>query len=808
MSEAIIGYCFKCKEKRQILEPQAEWAANGAPGVRGTCEHCGGVVYKAMRVPAHDQLPKPEVITRSRKKASASKKGKKTSSKGKSKKESKAKSTAVAAASPRRIGKLVVVESPAKARTIGRYLGKGYVVKSSVGHVRDLLKSRLSVDVDNNFSPDYRVPNNKRDVVKELKEAAAKAKEIYLATDPDREGEAIAWHVLESAEMDPARTRRVEFNEITKPAIEKAFEHPRDIDMDRVDAQQARRILDRLVGYKLSPLLWRKIHGRLSAGRVQSVAVRLVVDREREIQQFVVEEYWTLDALLSQEKYAEEKERPSFKAKLLKLKGEDPVLKQEADVLPHLEALEKAHWVMGEVRLGKRTRRPAAPFTTSTLQQEASRRLSFNTDKTMRIAQQLYEGIDLEGSDGSVGLITYMRTDSVTVSKEAQAEARTYIGKRFGPQYVPVKPPEYKTKAKAAQEAHEAVRPTAVMREPKRIKEHLSRDQYRLYMLIWDRFVASQMSPARYDTVSADIWAGEQKVVAEKRPYLFRATGSTLEFAGFLALYEETRPEDRPDDGENKVPSDLKQHENIDLLRLLPEQHFTQPPPRYSEATLVKDLEENGIGRPSTYASIISTIQQRGYVDREDRRLVPTETGQIVNDLLVEYFPDIVSVDFTARLEDELDKIAEGTPWVPVISSFYGQFVEKLEIADESIPKIDVQREQELVGRDCPLCGQPLVYREGRYGRFIGCSTFPKCRHTEQIVIVVADCPHGGEIVERRTKRGRIFYGCSRYPDCEWRSWYKPVTGVDGSCDGVIVQVSEGKTECITCGLKEKAPAP
>lgn len=807
MSEAIIGYCFKCKDKRQILEPQAEWAANGAPGVRGTCEHCGGVVYKAMRVPAHEHLPKPEVIKRSRKKASNHKKGKKSGSKGKSKKEGKAAATAVAAAGPRRIGKLVVVESPAKARTIGRYLGKGYVVKSSVGHVRDLLKSRLSVDVDNNFSPDYRVPNNKRDVVKELKEAAAKAKEIYLATDPDREGEAIAWHVLESAEMDPARTRRVEFHEITKPAIEKAFEHPRDIDMDRVDAQQARRILDRLVGYKLSPLLWRKIHGRLSAGRVQSVAVRLVVDREREIQQFVTEEYWTLEALLSQGKYAQEKERPSFKAKLLKLKGEDPVLKQEADVLPHLDALEKADWVMGEVRLGKRTRRPAAPFTTSTLQQEASRRLSFNTDKTMRIAQQLYEGIDLEGSDGSVGLITYMRTDSVTVSKEAQTEARTYIGKRFGPQYVPVKPPEYKTKAKAAQEAHEAVRPTAVMREPKRIKEHLSRDQYRLYMLIWDRFVASQMSPARYDTVSADVWAGEQKVAAEKRPYLFRATGSTLEFAGFLALYEETRPEDRPDDGENKVPSDLKQNEPIDLLRLLPEQHFTQPPPRYSEATLVKDLEENGIGRPSTYASIISTIQQRGYVDREDRRLVPTETGQIVNDLLVEYFPDIVSVDFTARLEDELDKIAEGTPWVPVISSFYGQFAEKLEIADESIPKIDVQREQELVGRDCPLCGHPLVYREGRYGRFIGCSTFPKCRHTEQIVIVVADCPHGGEIVERRTKRGRIFYGCSRYPECEWRSWYKPVTAVDGACDGVIVQVSEGKTECITCGLKEKAPA-
>lgn len=785
--EKVIGYCFKCREKHEVLQPKAEWAANGSPGTRGTCANCGGTIYKAGYTPAHDNLPKPEIkVTRKKKKKPAKKK----SSRSKSK--------------TRRSGKLVVVESPAKARTIGRYLGKGYNVKSSVGHVRDLLKSRLSVDVENDFDPEYRVPNEKRDVVKELKAAAAKAKEIYLATDPDREGEAIAWHVLESAEMDPKITQRVVFHEITKPAIEKAFLEPRGIDMDRVNAQQARRILDRLVGYKLSPLLWRKVRGRLSAGRVQSVAVRLVVEREREIKEFVSEEYWTLGAELSREQYRDEKERPFFQARLHKLNGEDPVLQSEEDVQPHLVALEKGIWEIGEVRIGKRTRRPAAPFTTSTMQQEASRRLSFNTSKTMRIAQQLYEGIDLGGEEGAIGLITYMRTDSVTVSKEAETEARTYVGKRFGATYVPVKPPQYKTKSKTAQEAHEAVRPTSVLRVPKQIKEHLSRDQYRLYKLIWDRFVASQMAPARYDTVSVDIHAGDEKVAVQKRPYLFRATGSVMTFAGFLALYEESRPEDRPDDDQNQVPSDLKEGELLDLLRLLPEQHFTQPPPRYSEATLVKGMEEHGIGRPSTYASIISTIQNRGYVDRVDRRLQPTETGQVVNDLLVEYFPNILSVDFTARLEDELDKIAEGEPWVPVIGSFYGQFSENLQVADESIPKLDLKAEVEPVGRACPLCGNDLVYREGRYGRFIGCSNFPKCRHTEQLLIKVGvTCPNGGEMVERRTRRGRVFYGCSRYPDCEFSSWKKPVPDPNNSCHGLVVQLNENETDCVACGLKE-----
>ncbi|MCP4423754.1 MAG: type I DNA topoisomerase [Chloroflexi bacterium] len=789
--EQLIGYCFKCKEKRPLQGPKAEWAANGTPGTRGQCPVCSGTIYKAGRTPAHENLPKPEIKPRPRKQTAKKKRAKKKTKRA-----------------PRRYGKLVIVESPAKAKTIGRYLGRGYTVKSSVGHVRDLLKSRLSVDVENEFQPEYRVPNDKRKVVKELAAAAAKAKEIYLATDLDREGEAIAWHVLESAEMDPARTKRVVFQEITKPAIQAAFENPREIDMDQVDAQQARRILDRLVGYKLSPLLWRKVRGRLSAGRVQSVAVRLVVEREREIDNFTPEEYWTLDAELSQQKYADEQARSFFIAKFHKFKGKKPDLGCESDVQPHLAALEKATWTIGGVRLGTRTRRPAAPFTTSTMQQEASRKLNFGTSKTMRIAQQLYEGVDV-GEAEAVGLITYMRTDSVTISKEAQAVTRSYIRDEFGADYVPKKPPVYKTKAKAAQEAHEAVRPTSVHRTPKRIKSHLSRDQYRLYQLIWERFVASQMASAVYDTVSADIWAGDGAVATEKRPYLFRSTGSTLRFAGFLALYEETKPADRPDDlGGNPVPSDLQEGEFVDLLRLLPEQHFTQPPPRYSEATLVKTMEEQGIGRPSTYAATLSTIQRRGYVEREKRRLAPTETGLIVNDLLVEHFPNVLSPDFTARMEDELDEIAQGKEeWVPVIGSFYERFSKNLEAADAAIPKIDLKREVEPVGRECPKCGEPLLYREGRFGRFVGCSNFPKCRHTEQILVKVGvACPNdGGDLIEKRTRKGRIFYGCANYPECDWTSWKRPLPQPCPHCKGLLIQRNNTTAECTQCG--ERIPS-
>ncbi|MFO7682084.1 MAG: type I DNA topoisomerase [Chloroflexota bacterium] len=802
----IEGYCLKCKEKRDMNSPQAEWAANGSPATRGACPVCGTTMYKRGHTAAHDNLPKPEIQPRAKTKKAAPKK--KAAPAKKKTMASKKSAPASSESAARRSGKLVVVESPAKARTIGRYLGKGYTVKSSVGHVRDLLKSRLSVDVENDFAPEYRVPNDKRKVVKDLTEAAAKAKEIYLATDPDREGEAIAWHVLEAANMDPARTKRVVFQEITKPAVTAAFEHPRDIDMDRVDAQQARRILDRLVGYKLSPLLWRKVRGRLSAGRVQSVAVRLVVERERLIENFVPVEYWTLKAELSQQKYGRLAERPFFAARFHKFKGDDPVLNSEAHMQPHLAALEKAAWTLGEVRIGTRTRKPAAPFTTSTMQQEASRKLGFGTSKTMSVAQQLYEGVDLGGPDGATGLITYMRTDSVTVSAEAQKEAQEFIIKNYGREYAPPEPPVYKTRSKSAQEAHEAVRPTSVMRTPQSVKGDLKRDQYRLYALIWDRFVASQMESAVYDTVSADIWAGEASVAAVKRPYLFRATGSSLRFSGFLALYEETKPSDEPDEnGNGDIPSDLTTGEPVDLLRLLPEQHFTQPPPRFSEASLVRELEENGIGRPSTYASIISTVQARGYVDREDKRLVPTETGQVVNDLLVEYFPDIMSADFTARMEDELDRIAEGEmAWTPVIAGFYNAFEKDLEKADDAIPKIDLKKEVEPVGRDCPLCGSQLLYREGRYGRFVGCSNFPQCRYTEQILNKIGVlCPlDHGELVEKRTKRGRVFYGCANYPECDWTSWKRPLAEPACSrCGGLLVQVNNHTAECTKCGERQ-----
>jgi DNA topoisomerase-1 len=792
MSEVTMqGYCFKCKEKRPIDSPAAEWAANGTPGTRGKCPVCGGTIYKAGYTPAHEGLPKPEVTAKPKRRKKGDESG-----------------------GPRK-GKLVVVESPAKAKTIGRYLGKDYVVKPSLGHVRDLLKSRLSVDVEQNYEPEYRVPKEKRAIVKELKQAAAKADQIFLATDPDREGEAIAWHVLEAAEMDPARTQRVVFQEITKPAILAAFENPRDIDMQRVEAQQARRVLDRLVGYNLSPLLWRKVRGRLSAGRVQSVALRLVVEREREIEAFQSVEYWSIDAELSQVIHRDGGkkngvERPFFVAHLHKINGGEPELGSEEQVRPHVEALERADYQVGEVKLGERLRRPAAPFTTSTLQQDASRRLGMGTSKTMRVAQDLYEGIDIGNGEGNIGLITYMRTDSVTVSTLAQEQARDFILGRYGADYLPEKPPVYKTKSKTAQEAHEAIRPTDVNRTPAVMKQYLNRDQYRVYRLVWERFVASQMMPAVYDTVAAEIWAGDSALAVKDRPYLFRASGSTLRFPGFLAAYEgDDAPEEENGDanGLTAVPSSLRKGEALDLLRLLPEQHFTQPPPRYSEATLVKALEENGVGRPSTYAMIISTIQARGYVEIDQRRLRPTEIGMIVSDMLVEYFPDVLSVDFTARMEDELDEIAEGKPWVPVIDDFYRHFSVELGVADEAIPKLDLKREPELVGRDCPLSGHPLVFRDGRFGRFIGCSDFPRCRYTEQVLKKVdVICPNcGGDLIEKRTRKGRVFYGCSNYPECDWTNWKRPVALPCPVCSGVMVQENKSTLKCTKCEHTESA---
>ena len=697
-----------------------------------------------------------------------------------------------------KVGKLVIVESPAKARSVGQFLGKGYSVRASKGHVRDLLVSQISVDVKNAFEPKYRVMNDKRDVVKDLKIAAQSADEIFLATDPDREGEAIAWHLLHAADIDPKKTKRVVFHEITKPAIQEAFDHPRDIDMSLVNAQQARRILDRLVGYNITELLWSKVRNRLSAGRVQSIAVRLIVDREREVEAFVAREYWTLDAELKKQ---DNKAARPFLARLVKIGNDDVDFTQKSDVLPHLTILEKSSFGVVDVKRGERVRKPMAPYTTSTLQQEASRRLGFSAKRTMAVAQQLYEGIDV-GPEGSVGLITYMRTDSMHVSPQAQAEARDFIRDRYGKEFMPSRAPQYKTTAKGAQEAHEAIRPTGVSREPDRVRKMLSNDQYKLYNLVWQRFVASQMSNAVYNTLRVDIDAGPEP---KNRPYHFRVSGSTVKFLGFLVLYEEARDEDialDADDG--RILPELSVDEALNLIRLLPEQHFTQPPPRYTEASLVRALEEFGIGRPSTYAPTVAVIQDREYVAKLDKRLIPTETGRIVNDMLVQNFPDVMDYQFTARMEGELDEVAEGKiEWQPMLGEFYWPFEKRLQLARKAIP--DMQQQEE-VGRDCPLCGKPLVIRYGRFGKFIGCSDYPECKHTEPLLERMGiPCPtchtaHGGELVVRRTRRGRTFYGCSRYPDCDFTSWKKPAPQPCPNCGGLLVEQSRNRVQCIACG--------
>jgi DNA topoisomerase-1 len=686
----------------------------------------------------------------------------------------------------------VIVESPAKARTVGRFLGKDYTVRASVGHVRDLLRSQLSVDVENDFEPKYRVPNEKRPVVKELKQLAKTAEEIYLATDPDREGEAIAWHLMESAEIDPKITRRVVFHEITEPAVADAFAHPRSINMDLVDAQQARRVLDRLVGYNLSPLLWRKVRGRLSAGRVQSVALRLAVEREREIQAFVPEEYWTIAA-----EFLPEGGKDSFIARLVKVDAQDPVLGKEEEVQPLLADMEKAAYVITKIKRGERKRNPAAPYTTSTLQQEASRRLGYTAKRTMALAQQLYEGIDI-GEGGAVGLITYMRTDSTNVAETAQKEAREFIEQRYGGGFLPPAPPVYKTKSRGAQEAHEAIRPTSVVRQPEALKEFLGRDQFRLYQLIWQRFVASQMTAAIYDTLSVEVTGR-----ASAHEYLLRASGSTVRFLGYLIVYEEAKDEDRPVDEEEeeaRIPANLEEGQAQRLVRLIPEQHFTQPPPRYTEASLVRTLEENGIGRPSTYAPILSTLQQRGYVVRDGKRLTPTETGILVNDLIFDHFPDIVDIGFTARMEEDLDKIADGEQsWVNTIREFYTPFAKLVEEAEEKMP--EMKTGPEPIGRACPNCGHDLVTRWGRYGKFISCSNFPECRYTEAwLEKIGVRCPKdGGEIVERKTRKGRMFYGCANYPNCDFTSWKLPLPTPCPECGGLLVMADKRNAQCIQC---------
>jgi DNA topoisomerase-1 len=760
-----------------MVDPTPTFTGSGTPATRGTCAVCGTRLFRMGRTPAHDGLTPPEVVRRPRK----------------------------AAASKRKGGKLVIVESPAKARTVGRFLGKGYSVRASVGHVRDLLRSRLSVDVDNDFAPEYRVPKEKREVVKSLKVEVARAEEIFLATDPDREGEAIAWHLLEATGIEPDRARRVVFHEITASAIAEAFRHPRGIDMHLVDAQQARRVLDRLVGYNLSPLLWEKVRGRLSAGRVQSVALRLVVDREREIRNFVPREYWTIDG-----EFLQPEKPPAFRARLARVDGEPPVLDSQAAVEPVVADVRAAAWRVASVRRGSRVRRPNAPFTTSTLQQDASRRLSFTARKTMAIAQQLYEGVELGGGE-AVGLITYMRTDSTQVSSQAQAEAREYLRKRFAAAFVPAEPPTYRTRARGAQEAHEAIRPTSVERTPESLAGSLSSDQLRLYTLVWKRFLASQMAPAEYDTLTVEV-----EGTSPSHRYLFRLAASQLRFSGFLEVYEDTPSENGEGDADGTAEEklaqlpDLAEGDELNLLDVFPEQHFTQPPPRYSEASLVRALEENGIGRPSTYAPILGTLQERGYVQRVSKRLVPTEIGETVNDLIVDHFPEIVDLGFTARMEEELDEIAEGDrPWVEVIREFYGPFAAQVVRATESMP--EVKAEPEVLDRLCPESGHPLVVRHGRYGKFIGCSNFPACRYTEPwLEKIGVRCPQdGGELVERRTRRGRVFYGCANYPACDFTSWKRPLAAPCPNCGSLLVAENRDHAVCTKCGNRyEMASLP
>ncbi len=688
---------------------------------------------------------------------------------------------------------LVVVESPTKARTLKKLLDRRYDVVASMGHVKDLPRSQLGVDIDNGFTPKYVVPKGKGPVIKELKSAAKKASAVYLATDPDREGEAISWHLTTILNKVNPKIKRIEFHEVTKDAVRRALQAPRDIDQSLVNAQQARRILDRLVGYKLSPLLWRKVRGGLSAGRVQSVTVRLICEREKEIEAFVPQEYWTIAARLTRESLPSgaQAEEPPFVARLLTKDGEKVSIGNETEAQALVRELERMAYVVGEVRRKDQQRHPAAPFTTSTLQQEANRKIGYSAARTMVVAQQLYEGLDA-GPEGTVGLITYMRTDAVHVAAEAQQQTREYIAEAFGAPYVPEQPRQY-TSRRGAQGAHEAIRPTSVRRTPDVVKPYLKADQYKVYKLIWERFVASQMASAIMDTLAVDVTAG---------PYVLRATGSRVKFPGFLRVYLEGR-----DNGEEETPEgwlpDLTQGERLRLLGLDPVQHFTQPPPRYTEATLVRALEERGIGRPSTYAPIIETIKHRGYVELEERRFYPTDLGILVNTLLVEHFPSVLDVEFTAHMEENLDRVEEGKEdWIKLLRAFYGPFAEVLHKAEQNIEEVEMTPEE--VGEPCPRCGRPLVKRRGRFGEFIACSGYPECSYTRPVGIGVR-CPlDNGEIVERRTRKGRIFYGCANYPSCTFTSWDRPLGRACPVCGQMLVakRARRGAAPTVVCSNK------
>ncbi len=666
--------------------------------------------------------------------------------------------------------KLVIVESPAKAKTIGKFLGRGYKVEASQGHVRDMPKSQIGVDVENGFEPKYITIRGRGDILNRIRKEARSASKIYLATDPDREGEAISWHLANVLGIDEKDPCRIEFHEVTSKAVKNAVKNPRQINMDLVNAQQARRVLDRLIGYKISPLLWRKIKKGLSAGRVQSVATKMICDREQEIDVFMPEEFWTVSA--------------DFKIGKAKVNGKFTGYgKDKAELHSREEAQEVedrckgASFSVSAIKKSERRKYPAAPFTTSNLQQEASRKLGFTTQKTMQIAQQLYEGVEIEG-EGSQGLVSYIRTDSTRIADEALEAVRAMIAENYAPEYLPEKPNVYKTRS-SAQDAHEAIRPTDIQRRPEKIKASLSRDQFRLYKLIYERFVSSQMTPAVYDTLSVDIDADSG--------VRFHFNAQKLRFAGFTAVYEEGHDDSTEETSVNSLP-DLQEGMTAEAGEIHADQHFTQPPPRYTEASLVRTLEEKGIGRPSTYAPTISTIITRGYVSRENKRLIPTELGKIVNDLMCKNFPNIVDIAFTAGMESELDEVEAGqAEWHNVIADFYGPFEKTLEEADRNIEKVAI--EDQVSDVPCEKCGAMLVYKMSRYGRFLACPNFPDCRFTKPLPKNIGvTCPKcGGELLERISRKGRKFYGCDHYPECDFVSWERPVNDKCPVCGGRMV---------------------
>jgi DNA topoisomerase-1 len=687
---------------------------------------------------------------------------------------------------------LIIVESPTKAKTIKKFLPPRFVVKASVGHVRDLPKSTLGVDVDHDFAPKYLTIKGKGDIIKELKAAAKSASEVYLATDPDREGEAIAWHLAEILKLE--NPKRIELHEITKAAALAAIADPHEIDLPRVNAQQARRILDRLVGYKISPLLWAKVRGGLSAGRVQSVAVRLIVDREREIKAFVPREYWSITARLA--KLQTNGSAPVvFPAELVQIDGVKADVRDESTASSIVAAVRDLPWRVSSIKERETRRNAAAPFTTSTLQQEASRKLKFRVRKTMQLAQALYEGVDL-GAEGTQGLITYMRTDSTRIADSAREAAREFVESSFGKEFIGA--PRAVKAREGVQDAHEAIRPTDVSRTPDAVAGVLRRDELRLYRLIWERFVASQMAPAVFDQTAVDLILGR---------CTFRSTGSVMKFAGFTRVYEEGRddtsavPEDVAADGKAALLPKLAVGEQLDLRAIEPKQHFTEPPPRFTEASLVRVLEENGIGRPSTYSSIVETIQARGYVEQIERRFHPTEIGISVNDLLAEHFPDVVDPKFTAQMEGGLDGVAEnGDDWVALLRTFYDKFSLELQAAEEKLPKFE-QRD-EPTGEFCPACGKPMVIKSGRFGKFISCTGYPECKTTRAILKDTgATCPlDGGMVVERKSRKGRTFFGCANYPKCSFVSWDRVVPEPCPVCgDYVVVKTKRGGNATFEC---------